>query len=325
MTLASFHDLGLPTESVAVRNNSLQPVRVSTITRWLPWVARVAWVFVAVVGGQAIEAAVDGRSAAVRWVAGVGGWAAWGVVLGALLIASVRSLTIVRVGVPVSAAVAIAVVVAGVSPADLLSFVVPAAVTLFVVFTAEFGRSFVQASAYGDEERFPLRPPAAVGVAAVVTWLVWAAAIVAGPLLLAAHSWIAGAVVTVVAVAGTVLLAPRWHRLSRRWLVLVPAGIVVHDPVVLADTVSLRTNQVRRHATRAGIDGGRRPHRPGERLRRGDRDHRDDHGRVRLHAAGTERARHPPHGVPRRSEPAGPGAGGSRPPRPSRRVIRPVG
>ena len=206
----------------------------------------MAWVFVAVVGGQAIEAAVDGHSAAVRWVAGVGGWAAWGVVLGALLIASVRSLTIVRVGAPVSAAVAIAVVVAGVSAADLLSFVVPAAITLLVVFTAEFGRTFVQASAYGDEERFPLHPPAAVGVAAVVTWTFWAAAIVAGPLLLAVHSWIAGAVVTVLAVAGTVLLAPRWHRLSLRWLVLVPAGIVVHDPVVLADTLSLRTNQVRR-------------------------------------------------------------------------------
>ena len=132
------------------------------------------------------------------------------------------------------------------SAADLLSFVVPAAVALLAVFTAEFGRSFVQASAYGDEERFLLRPPAAVGVAAVVTWVVWAAAIVAGPLLLAAHSWVAGAIVTLLAVAGTVLLAPRWHRLSRRWLVFVPAGIVLHDPVVLGDTLSLRTNQVRR-------------------------------------------------------------------------------
>lgn len=219
---------------------------VSTITRWLPWVARLAWVFVAIVGGRAIEAAVDGRSSAVRWVAGVGGWAVWGLVLGALLIASVRSLTIVRVGAPVSAAAAVAVVVAGVSAADLLSFVVPAAVAVLAIFSAEFGRSFVQASAYGDEERFPLRPPAAVGAAAVVTWVVWAAAVVAGPLLLAAQSWIAGGVVSLVAVAGTVVLAPRWHRLARRWLVLVPAGIVVHDPVVLADTVSLRTNQLRR-------------------------------------------------------------------------------
>ena len=219
---------------------------MSATTRWLPWVARLAWVLVAIVGGQAIEAAVDGRSSAVRWVAGIGGWAAWGLVLGALLIASVRSLTIVRVGVPVSAAVTIAVVVAGVSAADLSGFVVPSAITLLVVFTAEFGRSFVQASAYGDEERFPLRPPAAVGVAAVITWVIWAAAIVAGPLLLAAHSWVAGGVVTVLAIAASVILAPRWHRLSRRWFVLVPAGIVVHDPVVLADTLSLRSTQVRR-------------------------------------------------------------------------------
>ena len=163
-----------------------------------------------------------------------------------MLIASVRSLTIVRVGAPVSAAVAVAVVVAGVSAAELLSFVVPAAITLLVVFTAEFGRSFVQASAYGDEDRFPLRPPAAVGVAAVVTWMVWAAMIVAGPLLVAARSWIAGVPLTMLALVGTLVLAPRWHRLSRRWLVLVPAGIVLHDPVVLADTLSLRTNQVRR-------------------------------------------------------------------------------
>ena len=221
-------------------------MRVSPITRWLPWVTRASWVLVAVVGGQAIEAAVDGRSAAVRWVAGVGGWAAWGVVLAAMLIASVRSLTIVRVGTPVSAAVAVAVVVAGVSAAELLSFVVPAAITLLALFTAEFGRSFVQASAYGDEDRFPLRPPAAVGVAAVVTWMVWAAMIVAGPLLVAARSWIVGVPLTMLALVGTLVLAPRWHRLSRRWLVLVPAGIVLHDPVVLADTLSLRTNQVRR-------------------------------------------------------------------------------
>jgi hypothetical protein len=32
--------------------------------------------------------------------------------------------------------------------------------------------------------------------------------------------------------------------LSLRWFVLVPAGVVVHDPVVLADTFPLRTAQV---------------------------------------------------------------------------------
>ena len=85
-----------------------------------------------------------------------------------------------------------------------------------------------------------------MGVAAVVTWMVWSAMIVAGPLLIAARSWIVGVPLTLLALVGTLVLAPRWHRLSRRWLVLVPAGIVLHDPVVLADTLSLRTNQVRR-------------------------------------------------------------------------------
>ena len=48
----------------------------------------------------------------------------------------------------------------------------------------------------------------------------------------------------VLAVGGAVLLGPRWHRLSMRWFVLVPAGVVVHDPVVLADTFLLRTAQI---------------------------------------------------------------------------------
>ncbi len=120
----------------------------------------------------------------------------------------------------------------------------PAIITAAAVMSAEFGRRWVQASAYGDEERFPLRLPVGAGAAAVVAWLMWAPTMIAGPLLLAAESWIAGALVTALALGGVVTLGPRWHRLSRRWFVLVPAGVVVHDPVVLADTFPLRTAQV---------------------------------------------------------------------------------
>ena len=38
---------------------------------------------------------------------------------------------------------------------------------------------------------------------------------------------------------------PAIHRLSRRWLVLVPAGLVVHDHLALADPVLLRRTTVR--------------------------------------------------------------------------------
>ncbi len=104
----------------------------------------------------------------------------------------------------------------------------------------------VQASAYGDEDRLPLRSPAPVGAAAIVAWALWAPAVLGGPLALAAGNWLVGIPVTLVAAAGVVFVGPRWHAMSRRWLVLVPAGLVVHDPVVLADTLMVRTSQILR-------------------------------------------------------------------------------
>ncbi len=228
---------------LAADDSTLTPT-MERAARAMPWVARIGWVIVAVVGGSGIQAAVDGRSSAVVWTTAIGGWLLWGLAALALAIASVRSLTIVRVVVPLAVVVTVAAAIGGAPATDLLGLGIPTIVTLGAVSAAEFGRQFVQASAYGDEERFPLRMPVAAGAAAVVSWLIWAPALVAGPLLLAAEQWIVGAVLVAIAVGGGAFLGPRWHRLSQRWFVLVPAGIVLRDPVVLADTFPLRTNQV---------------------------------------------------------------------------------
>jgi hypothetical protein len=214
--------------------------------RWLAWLARLAWLLVAIVGGSAVEQAVHSRSDAVQLTAGIGCWAGWAILTLALVVPSVRTLTVSRVGIPVAAGVAVVAGLAGADALRLLALGAPAGVAILAVFSADFGRSFVQASAYGDEERFPLRPPAAVAIAAVLTWVVWASCVLSGPLLLAARSWVAGVVLTLAALAGLVFLGPRWHRLARRWLVFVPAGVVLHDPVVLADTVTLRSAQIAR-------------------------------------------------------------------------------
>jgi len=230
-------------DAVSVSPSGLER-SAATAARSSPWIARIAWVVVAVFGGAAVDAAVDGRSGAVAWTAAIGGWAIWGAVALALAIPSVRSLTVVRLLVPISIGVAGATAVAGADALDVALLALPSLIAALAAGSAEFGRQMVQASAYGDEERFPLRAPAAAGVAAVVSWVVWSPALIAGPLLLAARQWVAGGVLTAVAVAGLVVLAPRWHRMSKRWFVLVPAGIVVHDPVVLADTFPLRTAQL---------------------------------------------------------------------------------
>ena len=223
-----------------------QPGRstLETAGQAMPWVARAGWIAVAIVGGVAVESAVAGRSGAVAWTAAIGGWTLWAAVAAALAIASVRSLTVARVGVPLALVAVAAAAIGGAPTLDLVLLAVPAAVTVAAVASAEFGRRFVQASAYGDEERFPLRLPVAAGTAALVTWLVWAPTFVAGPLLLAARQWIPGIALTGLALIGIVALGSRWHRLSQRWFVLVPAGVVLHDPVVMADTVPLRTGQI---------------------------------------------------------------------------------
>ncbi|MFN3257406.1 MAG: hypothetical protein ACE37B_17115 [Ilumatobacter sp.] len=215
----------------------------STITRVLPWIARLAWLAV-VAGGAALEAAVDGRSDPVRWLVGIGGWTVWGTVLVALLIPSTLSLTWARVVAPLSLVAVVASIVGGADAVDVALLAMPSLVAVGALFTPEVGRWMVQASAYGDEDRLPLRTPVPAGTAAVVTWLVWSSSLLIGPLALAAGNLLAGLPLTIVAVAASVYVGPRWFRMAQRWLVLVPAGLVVHDPVVLADTVMVRSHQL---------------------------------------------------------------------------------
>ncbi|MDX2378311.1 MAG: hypothetical protein QNM02_00955 [Acidimicrobiia bacterium] len=230
-----------PTTSAA----RAEGARSHRVAGWTVWAARLAWLLVALLGGEAVEAAIDGRSSAVRWVSAIGAWTIWAVVALALAIPSVRSLTVVRVFAPVAVAAGIAAALAGAPATDLVLYGIPAFGAVAAAYTPEFGIAYAQASAYGDEHRFPLRAPAATGAVAIVLWLGWVPLLLAGPLLLAATMWLVGGLVSAGAIAGAVFLLPRWHRLAQRWLVLVPAGLVVRDPIVLAETLMLRSREVR--------------------------------------------------------------------------------
>jgi hypothetical protein len=65
-----------------------------------------------------------------------------------------------------------------------------------------------------------------------------------GPLLLADGRYVAGVPVTLAGFAITFVLARSLHALARRWLVLVPAGVVVADPLTLVDPVLMRREQI---------------------------------------------------------------------------------
>jgi len=109
------------------------------------------------------------------------------------------------------------------------------------------GDRFVDGGSYGDERRMLLRPPAYLGYAVVpIVWLLMAASVATGPLLLANRSWIAGIVATLVGAAAFGAGARALHQLSRRWIVFVPTGMVLHDLMVVTEPVLFRRTAVER-------------------------------------------------------------------------------
>lgn len=217
---------------------------VRVFDRLLPWALRLFWVGALVFGGNAIDGATAERSDAVGAVATWGAGAAWVIGVAAMAIPAVISLTATRLVVPLSVPAAVIVWSFGADPVQaslLLGFAAGATV---LALSGDIGRIFVQASAYGDEQRHLLRPPAAYLIAVMISWTVWAACVLAGPLLLTTRSWVLGGLLSVAAAALGVWGWQRWHRLSRRWLVVVPVGLVVHDHLVLAETVMLRRQEI---------------------------------------------------------------------------------
>lgn len=223
------------------------------------WVARAVWLVLPLAVGPALGAALDPRSSAVQVLGTVLAWGTWAVVLGALLVPRATSLTAVRIGAPAALAAAVWAVGPGAPDDDLargVLAVVAAAVALAATLAPSVGDAFVDGSSYGSERRFALRTPLPLLALAVVTWAVVAAAAVAGPFLLAAEQWVLGGVLTLVGAAVVWTGVRSLHGLARRWLVLVPSGVVVHDPVSRPDSVMApRPLIVRLGPAPAGSDG----------------------------------------------------------------------
>jgi hypothetical protein len=201
------------------------------------WGPRILWLAVGITGAWSIGGALDGRSAAVRTTVAICAWLLWGIGVVALVVPSTLGLTVMRMVSAVACGAAILGWVYGAPPASGAVFVACTLICGLLVGGAEFGRRCAQASAYGDEQRFLLRPPAPFVLPICIAGVVWTAAVLAAPLLVASRHWISGGLVAVFAVLTTAFLLPRFHALSRRWFVLVPAGVVVHDRVVFAETL----------------------------------------------------------------------------------------
>ena len=190
--------------------------------------------------GAGVGELLDDRSASVQITGTTVAWVVWGAVVIASFISHPITLTVLRIGTPVVAAfIVFLAVTQGSSGSQIIGAAVGVAI-LLLSFSAEIGGIYVQASAYGDEKRFALRPPVVLIAPVLLSVLIADLSILGLPMLVAAKNW----AVAIIALIGFFIsikyLLPRIHLLSRRWLVFVPAGIVVHDEIVLSINLMIR-------------------------------------------------------------------------------------
>lgn len=212
------------------------------LSRFVPWALRGAWALLVPMAGPAFAAALSPTSSLLRTTASAGLWAVWAATLLATLLLSPVTLTAVRIVAPAAPVAAGWAAATGrpsaiAAAAALLATSVVAALAL----APAIGAAFVNASAYPNERRHLLRIPGALALGPVpLAWAVAAATPAAVVLLAGARVWVGAALALAVGAPAAVIATRSLHALTQRWLVMVPAGVVLKDAMALADPVLLR-------------------------------------------------------------------------------------
>lgn len=207
--------------------------------RW-PLIVRVLWALTGVAVLGAAAQALDGRSGPVRAVLLVTVALGWGLGLVAVLVPHPVGLTVLRLAGPALAAIGVWTALDRQSAAAIGAACL-AVLTAAVVLAAATGEWCVDGPAYPNEARFPLRPPALhLWLTVPILGALTIATLVSGPLLLAARQWVTGGIISALGIAAVLVGGRSLHQLSRRFVVFVPAGFVVHDHLVLREPVLFR-------------------------------------------------------------------------------------
>jgi len=202
---------------------------------------RAAWVLLPLTLGPAVAEALHDLSPGPRSTASIALWLLWAVGLTVTLVPLPVTLTALRLGVPALASVALWSAPAGTDAFRTTAGLAATTLVVAAAFSASTSDRFVDGASYGDERRFLLRTPGPVvlmlGPMATLAAL---AGLAIGPVLLLDARWVAGGLATALGVPTTALAVRALHRLSRRWIVLVPAGLVLHDHLALAEPTLLQ-------------------------------------------------------------------------------------
>ena len=195
--------------------------------------------------GALLNDALQGASDSFGGTVKLASWLLWLGILVSLMARLPVTLAVARIGVAASLPVSVwAAIEAKETSAAILGTGGSLAATA-AVLAPGVADCFIDGASYGDERRFALRAPGPVLITLVVpAWAVVVAGSIAGPILLADQRWPLGAAVTVVGFVAAGLAFNALYRLTSRFIVLVPNGLVLHDRTVLREPVLFARNQI---------------------------------------------------------------------------------
>ena len=212
------------------------------------WIFRVVWLALPFTAGPVFSAALEDTSDSFRIGVTIGLWVLWAAMLIASMVPRTHTFTALRIVAPASFVATLWAALDANSDVEtwqLVLALVVSGIATAMALRSVVGDEFVDGSSYGDESRYLLSAPGALLLGPIQ--LVWAAIVagaLAGPLLLLAHRWVLGAILLVAGWAIAFLAVPILDRLSHRWLVFVPAGVVVHDKTALREPQLFRKETV---------------------------------------------------------------------------------
>lgn len=206
------------------------------------WLARVLWVTTPLSAGAVLDDALTDWSDAGRALAIALLFASWAIGMTALLTPRPRSFTALRIVAP--ALLASTIAASSAKPGSLLA-TAHMAIATGLVLSSWVADACTDGASYGPERRVPLRvPPQFALVVVPAAVVVIAAGLSVGPFLLGDRRWFAGAAATALGVPLALAALRSLMSLERRFVVLVPAGVVVSDSLVLVDPVMIPREHV---------------------------------------------------------------------------------
>lgn len=240
-------DRDMRPESVETTPRSAPTERATAMLMRMRWAVRAWWAVLPLIAGPVLAQGLDTTSASVRTTAYAVALVLWVVGLVGVVFARTAGYTALRVLAPLLVVGGLVGAIAGIREGHFTMIAGGLACVILggASLSALVLQAQLDAASYGSELRVPLKTPPVLFLGPLpLAWALVAIGVVGGPLLIASGRTAFGIATLVIGLPLAALAVRSVHTLSARWLVLVPAGVVVRDPMVLTDPILVPSDHI---------------------------------------------------------------------------------